>query len=166
MEDERNTLKLEKYKPNTSKNMRNSMDDLFKTRDSGFKPLSRNKLFNSTRNLSVTSNLIKSQSHFNRTVKLKLLKLSSSVRCWGMSDLHSANTLQNSIYSWSFGKANRFEGVYMIMILRCIERNVVMCFTICLKLRQIGYLHLELEEGVNWWSKQVKILLHLIHIRS
>jgi hypothetical protein len=72
MEVERNSLKLEKFKPNTSKNMRNSMDDLFKTRDSGFKPLSRNKLYNSTRNLSVTSNLIKSQSQFNRTVILML----------------------------------------------------------------------------------------------
>lgn len=33
-----------------------------------------------------------------------------------MSDLHSANSLQNSVYSWSFGKANRFGNVYYIII--------------------------------------------------
>lgn len=53
----------------------------------------------------------------------KSLSMVNSIRGFGMSDLHSSNSLQNSVTSWTFGKANRFSSVRRILILVAQKAN-------------------------------------------
>jgi hypothetical protein len=68
MEDETKSAKEDNFKVKILNRNRSSLDDLLKNRKIGLRPLSRNKLCNSTKNLSVSSNFYKSSSMFNRTV--------------------------------------------------------------------------------------------------
>lgn len=43
------------------------------------------------------------------------MTMMNSIRGFGMSDIHSSNSLQNSVTSWTFGKGNRFSNVLKIL---------------------------------------------------
>ena len=68
MEDEIKSIKEDNYKGKTLNRNRSSIEDFYKIRKYGLRPLSRNKLSKSTKNFSVSSNFLKSSSIFNRTV--------------------------------------------------------------------------------------------------
>ena len=79
MDNEQIPLNEEVIKSNQKHRPTNrvSMDDMFKTRDStNYPAVSRNKQFNSTKPISVISNLMKSSSGFTRTVITNILKSS------------------------------------------------------------------------------------------
>jgi len=77
---------------------RRSVDNLFLTDDGNSS--NKNKFGSTTKNFTIDS---------NKTFKTNM---AITVRGFGMSDLHSSNSLQNSVYSWSFGKADRFRTMY------------------------------------------------------
>ncbi len=72
MEDETKSAREDNLKITKLNRNKSSLDDLHKDRHIILRPLTRNKLCRSTKNLSVSSNFYKSSSMFNRNV-LKLI---------------------------------------------------------------------------------------------
>lgn len=68
MDDEIKSVKEDNHKDKTLNRNRSSLEDFYKIRKYGLRPLSRNKLSKSTKNFSVSSKFLKSSSMFNRTV--------------------------------------------------------------------------------------------------